>query len=75
MPQALRMMTLGAAYSLGMESVIGSLEPGKFADLVVLSADPLQVDIEQLKDIAILSTVIGGVPRWCAAGVEKLCGD
>jgi predicted amidohydrolase YtcJ len=73
--QALRMMTRGGAYALGMEEVIGSLEPGKFADLIILSADPLEVAVSQIKDIAVLSTVIGGVPRFCAAGEEKLCGN
>ncbi len=73
--EALRMMTLGAAYALHMDSVIGSLEAGKFADLVVLSADPLRVEPEQIKDIKVLLTVIGGVPRWCAAGSEPLCRD
>src|SRR5262249_35923659 len=46
--QALRMMTLGGAYALHMDSAIGSLEPGKLADLIVLSADPLAVAPEAL---------------------------
>lgn len=73
--QALRLMTLGGAYALHMESVVGSLEPGKFADLVVLSRDPLDVAPDALKDLVVLSTVIGGRPRYCAAGHEELCGE
>ena len=38
--EALRLMTTGAAYALHMEERIGSLRPGKLADLVVLSDDP-----------------------------------
>ena len=40
--QALRTATIGAAEMLGLQDQIGTLEPGKCADLVVLSADPLR---------------------------------
>ena len=57
---ALRAMTIDAAWQVFQEDRIGSLEPGKLADLVILSGDPLseQEDIRQLK---VLETVIGGV--------------
>ncbi|MGV2497121.1 amidohydrolase family protein [Pelagerythrobacter aerophilus] len=48
--EALRAGTIVAAQSLGMAQDIGSLEPGKLADLVVLSADPSQ-DISASDDI------------------------
>ena len=38
--EALRMMTINGAYALFMEDKIGSLIPGKFADLIVLSDNP-----------------------------------
>jgi predicted amidohydrolase YtcJ len=71
--QALRIMTLGAAYALHMETAVGSLEPGKLADLMVVSDDPLAVPPDALKDLTILSTVIGGEPVYCVPGSEQLC--
>jgi predicted amidohydrolase YtcJ len=71
--QALRMMFANAAYAIGMESVVASLEPGKLADLMIVSGDPLQVDEWDLKDIRVLATIIGDVPRSCAPGSEEFC--
>ena len=59
---ALRAITLGAAYTLHMDDRIGSIEVGKFADFCVLAQDPLKVNPEDLKDIPILGTVVGGRP-------------
>ena len=61
-PDALRAITLGAAYTLGMDDRIGSIEVGKFADFCVLESDPLEVPPERLKDVAVAGTVIGGRP-------------
>jgi len=58
--QCLKMMTIEAAYALRAEKKIGSIMPGKFADLVVLSQDPLIVDLEDIKDIEVLMTMING---------------
>jgi predicted amidohydrolase YtcJ len=60
--QALHAITLGAAYTLKLDHLIGSIEVGKFADFAVLGEDPLGVSPERLKDIAVLGTVVGGVP-------------
>jgi predicted amidohydrolase YtcJ len=70
---ALRMMTRYAARALGTEAVVGSLRRGTYADLVVLSGDPLSVDPATLKDLVVASTVIGGQPLYCAPGHEDLC--
>jgi len=48
--QALRAATLTAAEALGKDDRLGTVEPGKFADMVVLDADPLQ-DIQNLEKI------------------------
>jgi hypothetical protein len=58
--RALRAITIDAAYVIGMEKKIGSLEPGKFADFVILESDPYEVDVTALKDIKIWGTVLGG---------------
>jgi len=71
--EALPMFTINAAYALGQESVIGSLEPGKFADLAVISANPLAIDPDDIKDIRVLMTLVGGEVLYCDAGASSLC--
>ena len=51
------------------ENKKGSLEPGKLADLAVLSADPLGVGEAELRDVAAAMTMVGGkivheTPNW-----------
>nr|WP_298410968.1 amidohydrolase [uncultured Halomonas sp.] len=58
--QALEAITLGAAYTLRLDHLVGSLEIGKFADMVVLDEDPLACDPDRLKDIGVKATVLGG---------------
>ena len=60
--QALRAITLGAAYTLKMDHLVGSIESGKFADFAVLEDDPLSVPPEALKDVPVWGTVLAGVP-------------
>ena len=57
---ALRAITLEAAWSLGLENEIGSIEVGKKADFTVLEQDPYAVDPMAIKDIAIWGTVLEG---------------
>ncbi len=57
---ALQAITLGAAYTLKLDHLIGSIEVGKFADFAVLEDDPLAVAPEALKDIRVWGTVLGG---------------
>jgi hypothetical protein len=59
---ALRTITLGAAYTLGLDDRIGSIEVGKFADFCVLEDDPTAVDPTALRDVRIAGTVLGGQP-------------
>ncbi len=60
--EALRAVTLGAAYTLRLDAEIGSIETGKRADFAVLEADPLAAAPEDLKDIGIWGVVAGGRP-------------
>ena len=60
---ALAAHTLAAARAAGKADRVGSLEPGKLADLAVLDADPLTVDPEGLPGIQVTQTWVGGVQR------------
>jgi predicted amidohydrolase YtcJ len=61
--QALSAITIGAAYTLKLDHLVGSIEAGKFADFAVLEQDPFEVDAVRLKDIPIWGTVVGGQVR------------
>ena len=58
--QALRMATINNAWLNMEERTKGSIEPGKFADLVILSVDPLTASEPQLRDAKVLATLVGG---------------
>ena len=62
--QGLVMMTRNAATMLHCEDERGTLEEGKLADLVVLSADPLLTDADGLTDIEFLMTMVDGAIEW-----------
>ena len=57
---ALRAYTTNNAWAAGEGSLKGSLEPGKLADLVVLSDDPFTLEPSRLKDVRVLLTMVGG---------------
>ena len=57
---ALKAITVDAAYMLGLEHEVGSLRAGKRADFTVLEQDPFEVGAEGLRDIGIWGTVFGG---------------
>ncbi|EID16185.1 amidohydrolase [Mycolicibacterium phlei] len=58
--QAIRAQTLDAAYQLFSDDVIGSLEVGKYADMVVLSADPRTVPPADIADLEVCETYLAG---------------
>lgn len=58
--RALRAVTIDAAYIIGSEDRLGSLEQGKFADFAILDEDPLEVDPKRIKDITIWGTALSG---------------
>lgn len=58
--QAIRAQTLDAAWQLFADDIIGSIEVGKYADLVVLSADPRTVDPEEIAELEVRATYLAG---------------
>jgi predicted amidohydrolase YtcJ len=58
--QAIRFYTRNNAYLLFREKEIGSLEPGKFADMIVLDRDLLTCPEDAIKDTQVLKTYFGG---------------
>ena len=62
MADALHAVTTGAAYTLKLDHLVGSIESGKFADFAVLEDNPYEVAPENLKDVQVWGTVVGGMP-------------
>ncbi|MFL6735880.1 MAG: amidohydrolase [Sphingomonas sp.] len=62
--QALLAYTRGAAYAGFAEDRIGALEPGKWADFVLIDRDPLKASPQELARTEILETWVGGKKAW-----------
>jgi len=58
--EALHAVTLGAAYTLKLDHLVGSIDVGKFADFAVLDDDPFAVAPAALRDIPVHATMVGG---------------
>jgi hypothetical protein len=62
--EALRLYTIGSAWFSFDEDKLGSLEPGKLADLAVLSADILELEaadrLDDLRDVSSVLTIVDG---------------
>jgi len=58
--QAMKICTVHGAYASFEEDIKGSITPGKLADLVILAADPHATDPDQIKNIPVLRTIVGG---------------
>lgn len=68
---ALRGMTIWAAYSNFEEEKKGSIEAGKLADFVVLEQDIMQIAEEELRDVKVRYTIIGGERVYAAPATEN----
>jgi predicted amidohydrolase YtcJ len=71
---ALKILTTWGAYYLLRENSLGSLEPGKWADCVVLDRDYLTVPEEEIANLRVLMTVVGGHPVHVAPSVAREFG-
>jgi predicted amidohydrolase YtcJ len=58
--EALHSFTLGAAYAAHQEDRLGSLEPGKWADFIVIDRDYFEIPVDEIDDIRVLQTWVGG---------------
>jgi predicted amidohydrolase YtcJ len=58
--EALRVCTLHGAYASFEERLKGSITSGKLADFVILAKDPHEVNPDQIKEIKVVRTVVGG---------------
>lgn len=58
--QALRAYTYGSAFATFAESEMGSLRPGKLADMAVLADDPTAIDPTRIRDIEVIATLLEG---------------
>jgi predicted amidohydrolase YtcJ len=69
--EALRAFTIDAAYAAHAEEQLGSLEPGKLADLVILSHDIMRVPPPRILDTTVRMTIVGGEVVYSAMPDEK----
>ena len=58
--RAIRAVTLDAAYAMFLDDKVGSLEPGKWADLVILEENPRTTELTKIPQIKVLETWVGG---------------
>jgi hypothetical protein len=62
--EALIGFTQGPAYAAGMEDRLGRIAPGYLADLVALDRDLLAIPADELLDVKVIGTMVGGVWRY-----------
>ncbi len=65
--EAVRAYTMGPAYASGEEGMKGMLAPGRLADFVALSRNPMDAPPEELPEITVEMTVVGGVVRYAGS--------
>lgn len=63
-PDGLKALTTYAAWQINMEKKIGSIEPGKYADLIILDRNPLKANPDSLRKIRVLNTFVNGNEVW-----------
>ncbi len=66
--------TINAAYQLGMDDEIGSLEVGKSADLIVLSDNLFNIKTEEIHDVKIKETIMNGTTTYTRKWYYGLLG-
>jgi len=64
--EAIKVWTLDGAFTTFEEDIKGSITPGKLADFVILTQDPRKAPVEEIKNIEVYATFVGGVNVWQA---------
>jgi hypothetical protein len=70
--EALHAYTFGSAYASHQEHVKGSIAPGKLADLVILSEDPIAVSPDRIAGLQVLATIVDGQCRHDSGAIDGL---
>jgi predicted amidohydrolase YtcJ len=68
--EALRAFTIDAAYAAHAEKKLGSLEPGKLADLVMLSHDIMRITPPEILETVVRVTIVGGEIVYSDGGLD-----
>ena len=58
--RAMRMVTIDAACTLGVDDRVGSIEAGKYADFVVLDKDLQEVSAKTIRNVKVIATITAG---------------
>jgi predicted amidohydrolase YtcJ len=66
--EAIRSFTIAGARASFTEQILGSIEPGKLADFVVLGDDIFEMDPGRIHEVGVVMTVVGGEAVFEAAG-------
>jgi predicted amidohydrolase YtcJ len=57
---SLKAYTLGSAYQMWSDDITGTLEEGKYADIVVLDKNLFKADVEEIRETTVVMTMFGG---------------
>ncbi len=71
LPVALQGMTTNAAYELHVEKSVGSLEVGKFADLIIIDRDIFKIAPRDIAQTKVQFTMVGGTPVYTAGEYKR----
>ena len=73
--EALQLYTSGSAWFSGEEKVKGKIEPGQYADLVILNHDYFSIPVEQMRNIHALMTIVNGKVVYAEGTYKNLSPD
>ena len=66
LPEAIEAYTMGSAYAEFQENQKGSITPGKLADMVLLNDDIFAIDPVKIREVRVITTIVGGKTVWDA---------